>query len=106
MSLSATPNLPSRDFAKSVEFYARLGFYERFRDEGWMILGRDNAVIEFFPHPRLDPKESWFSACLRTEAPGALDSIFASLALAELPERGIPRLTPPCDITPGLRMLP
>src|SRR2546428_13438211 len=33
----ATPNLPSRDLDATARFYARLGFVEKFHDEGWMI---------------------------------------------------------------------
>src|SRR4051794_7166140 len=41
----ATPNLPSRDFATTSAFYARLGFSESYRDEGWMILVRDQVML-------------------------------------------------------------
>jgi hypothetical protein len=61
----ATPNLPSRNFAITADFYAKFGFQERFRDEGWMILERAGLVLEFFPYPDLDPATSNFSGCLR-----------------------------------------
>lgn len=54
----ATPNLPSRDFEATSQFYRRLGFAEGWRDEGWMILTRGGASLEFFPHPALNPAES------------------------------------------------
>lgn len=63
----ATPNLPSRDFEETSRFYARLGFVEGWRDDGWMILKRDSMVVEFFPHPALDPATSWFSCCFRMD---------------------------------------
>ncbi|HQW74565.1 MAG TPA: hypothetical protein PLN51_13265, partial [Ornithinibacter sp.] len=47
----ATPNLASRDFAATSAFYARLGFVEQYRDQGWMILARGPVVLEFFPFP-------------------------------------------------------
>ena len=63
MSDTATPNLPSRDFEKTFQFYAALGFSEGWRDDGWMILKRGNPTLEFFLHPELDPLTSWFSCC-------------------------------------------
>src|SRR6266571_3582051 len=52
----ATPNFPSRDLDATARFYARLGFEEKFHDEGWMILHRGALELEFFPYPRLDPR--------------------------------------------------
>jgi hypothetical protein len=89
----ATPNLPSRDFGETALFYAGLGFGEAFRSEGWMILVRGGLTLEFFPHPRLDPSASWFSACLRLDD---LDGFFAACEAAGIPhgETGWPRLHP------------
>lgn len=87
-----TANLPSRDFAATSAFYAALGFGEAFRDQGWMILRRGSLELEFFPHPDLDPRESWFSACIRLDDP---DALLAEWRAAGLPEdrHAIPRLT-------------
>ncbi len=63
----ATPNLPSRNFEATANFYGRLGFGEVWRDASWMILQRGPVVLEFFPHPDLDPAGSWFSFCLRLD---------------------------------------
>jgi hypothetical protein len=41
MSDRATPNFPSRSLVATSQFYSRLGFRERFRDEGWPIRERD-----------------------------------------------------------------
>lgn len=94
MADQATPNLPSRDFEATSLFYARLGFTESWRDSGWMILERGSLKLEFFPHPELDPGESWFSACLRLDD---LDGFYAGCLAAGLEEtdRGAPRLHPP-----------
>jgi catechol 2,3-dioxygenase-like lactoylglutathione lyase family enzyme len=90
----ATPNLPSRDFEATYQFYRKLGFEQSWRDEGWMILKRGGMTLEFFPHPGLDPATSWFSCCLR------LDDVmpfFDSIAVAGVPEAttGWPRLHRP-----------
>jgi len=87
-----TANLPARDMAGTSAFYAKLGFTEQFRDEGWMILSRGPLVLEFFPHPDCDPKTSWFSACIRVDDP---DALLAEWQGAGLPSdhRSIPRLT-------------
>ena len=94
MSDHATPNLPSRDFEKTSQFYAALGFAEIWRDKGWMILKRGNLTLEFFPHPELDPLTSWFSCCLRLDD---LDSFYSICKDAGLPEgrKGQPRLHTP-----------
>ena len=103
MTDHATPNLPSRDFEASSRFYAALGFVEIWRDEGWMILEREHAKLEFFPHPDLDPPTSWFSCCLRLDD---LDGFYAACKAAGLPEacRGQPRIHPPRIEESGLRI--
>jgi hypothetical protein len=90
----ATPNLPSRNFTTTAEFYSTIGFMQGFRDDGWMILARGNLKLEFFPHPDLDPQSSSFSCCLRLDD---LDGFYASCKAAGVPEatHGQPRLHPP-----------
>ncbi len=94
MSDAATPNLPSRDFERTSQFYTALGFREAWRDNGWMILKRGDLTLEFFAHPELDPLTSWFSRCLRLDD---FDSFYATCKAAALPEgcKGQPRLNPP-----------
>lgn len=99
----STPNLPSRDFEATAAFYGKLGFVVGFRDEGWMILERGDLTLEFFPHPHLDPAESWFSCCLRLDD---LDA-FCGLCLgAGVPRagRGVPRFHEPAIERSGLRI--
>jgi catechol 2,3-dioxygenase-like lactoylglutathione lyase family enzyme len=100
---TATPNLPSRDFAATSAFYARLGFTQAFRDEGWMILTRDAVMLEFFPYPGLDPAASSFGCCLRLDD---VDAFYRVCLDAGLPEsdRGFPRLHPPRREESGLRI--
>ncbi len=92
MSDRITANLPSRDFAATSAFYAALGFTERFRDEGWMILGRGALELEFFPWPDFDPKSSNFSACIRVDDPDTLREEWSQLGIPETRDC-IPRLT-------------
>lgn len=100
--LRVTANLPSRDFDATEAFYKAMGFQRDWRDGEWMILGHGDAVLEFFPHPELDPATSWFSACFRTED---LDGLLAEYAALGLPGQGIPRLHPCTQrITEDLRM--
>lgn len=96
-----TANLPARDFDETARFYERLGFEVEFRDETWMILSRGPLDLEFFPHPELDPRESWFSACVRV---ADVDALHAAWSAAQLPDHGIPRLTAPKDEPWGFRM--
>ncbi|GKY90223.1 bleomycin resistance protein [Sinisalibacter aestuarii] len=99
MAERITANLPSRDFDATEAFYAGFGFSRQFRSDGWMILRRGESLVEFFPHPALDPRESWFSACLRTDALDDLFTAFRAAGLSEDPQ-AIPRLVPPM-IHPG-----
>jgi hypothetical protein len=87
-----TANLPSRDFTATAAFYASLGFTESYRDSGWMILKRGALELEFFPHPELDPKTSWFSACLRVDDVDGLHQAWQAAGLPADPQ-SIPRLT-------------
>ena len=100
----ATPNLPSREFTATSAFYDRLGFRETYRDEGWMILTRDDdVVLEFFPFPDLDPAESSFGCCLRLDD---VDAFYRGCLESGLPETatGFPRLHPPRLENSGLRI--
>ncbi len=99
----ATPNLPSRSFAATIRFYAALGFTPVFRDPGWLILGRGDLLLEFFPHSGLDPATSSFGSCLRLDD---LDAFYAECRQAGIPEtnHGWPRLHPPEPEASGLRI--
>lgn len=78
--------------AETAEFFARLGFAEAYRSDGWMILKRGALEIEFFAHPDCDPLTSWFSACIRVDEPEALLKEWRGAGLpAE--HTSIPRLT-------------
>ena len=101
MSDVITANLPAIDFGETASFYERLGFLVDFRDEGWMILSRGPLEIEFFPHPGLEPADSWFSAAVRV---ADVDSLHGAWSRVDLPGNGIPRLTAPQDEDWGFRM--
>jgi hypothetical protein len=97
----ATPNLPSRDFGATSQFYAKLGFSETWRDRGWMILKRDGLALEFFPHPDLDPLESAFGCCLRLDDLASFYGTCRDAGILETGE-GQPRLQPPRKEQSGL----
>jgi catechol 2,3-dioxygenase-like lactoylglutathione lyase family enzyme len=84
----ARPNLPSRDFEVTSRFYAKLGFVETWRDDSWMILRRRDLLLEFFPHPALDPATSWFSCCFRLADVG---TFFDEVLAAGIPEQSTGR---------------
>ena len=90
----ATPNLPSRDFETTSQFFAQLGFQQTWRDRGWMILKRDGLALEFFPYPDLDPLQSSFGACLRLDDMGAFYKACLDAGIPET-ESGQPRLQAP-----------
>ena len=90
----ATPNLPSRDFETTSQFFARLGFQQTWRDRGWMILKRDGLTLEFFPYPDLDPLQSSFGACIRLDDLGAFYKACLDAGIPET-KSGQPRLQAP-----------
>ena len=97
----ATPNLPSRDFEATSQFYGKFGFTESWRDRGWMILKRSGLVLEFFPYPDLDPLKSSFGCCLRLDD---LRAFYGICRAAGIPESrtGAPRLQPPREEASGM----
>lgn len=97
-----TPTLPSRDFAATSAFYARLGFDEMFRDAGWLIVARGALQLEFFPYPELDPLSNYAGCCLRVSDARGLHAAFQGAGLASSPH-AVPRLTPPVDQPWGFR---
>jgi len=101
MSDRAVPNLPSRNFDITEQFYAALGFVRGWRDDGWMILDRGELKLEFFPYPDLDPAASWFSCCLRLDDLAAFYGLCGEAGITETC-RGWPRMHPPKRETSGL----
>lgn len=98
-----TANLPSRDFGVTERFYATLGFETQFRGETWMILRRDGMEVEFFPHPELDPVQSWFSACMRLDD---MEGVFSEWSNTGVDQSGtsLPRLGAPVKFDGAPRM--
>lgn len=92
MTDHATPNLPSRDFAKTSAFYGRLGFEEQYSDAAWMILKRGTVQLEFFPFPDLEPAQSSFMCCLRLDDADAFHLACRNAGVSE--HGGWPRLEP------------
>ncbi len=99
----ATPNLPSRHFEATINFYAALGFTVVFRDAGWLILSRGDLILEFFPDANLNPAASSFGSCLRLDD---LDAFYSECRKAGIPETtvGWPRIEPPRHEASGLRI--
>lgn len=99
----ATPNLPARNFDATTAFYADLGFREAYRDEYWMILLRDQVMLEFFPDPHVDPASSGFSCCLRLDDAEAFLEECRAAGVRET-STGWPRLHPLRAQASGLRI--
>ncbi|MCK0139180.1 bleomycin resistance protein [Aliiroseovarius sp. F47248L] len=99
-----TANLPSRNFDTTLAFYDGLGFRLAWRSEGWMIVEKVGMKVEFFPHPDLDPEESWFSACLRLPDVEPLHNEWSQQGIST-DTTAIPRLTAitePTDTAPRM----
>jgi catechol 2,3-dioxygenase-like lactoylglutathione lyase family enzyme len=90
----ATPNLPSRDYDKTIEFYSSLGFEKVWHDDGWLIMNSGGLMLEFFRYPDLDPAVSSFSCCLRLDD---VQAFYAACIKAGVPEQtnGWPRIHAP-----------
>jgi hypothetical protein len=103
MADNTTPNLPSRDFGNTEQFFGKLGFVASWKDDHWMILRCGELVLEFFPHPTLQPSENWFSCCLRLDD---LDEFVVICQSAGIPisQGGWPRLHLPKQEAWGGRM--
>ena len=101
MADHATPNLPSRAFLETEQFYAKLGFRASYRSGHWLILQRGGVQLEFFPWPDLDPRENSHGCCIRVDD---LDGFVEAIRAAGVPEarEGIPRLVPPQRDISGL----
>ena len=87
-----TANLPSRSFAATIAFFARLGFGIAYEGKDWLILSRGTMEIEFFPYPDLIPTDSWFSACIRVDDLDGLWSAWTDIGLPQ-DDKSIPRIT-------------
>ena len=91
---TANPALPASDLGATAGFYAQLGFESVYRSDGWVILRRGTAQLEFFPHPDVDPATSAFGCALRLDD---LAAFYAVCVAAGVPEsaQGWPRIHPP-----------
>jgi catechol 2,3-dioxygenase-like lactoylglutathione lyase family enzyme len=84
MADHATPNLPSRDYEKTIAFYSKLEFEKGWHDDGWLIMKRDGLMLEFFRYPDLDPAQSSFGCCLRLDN---VDAFYRTCLDAGCPEQ-------------------
>ena len=101
MADTGTPNLPARDFAATAAFYAKLGFEEDYRSDGWMILSRGDVTLEFFPYPDLDPYQSSFSCCIRLDDMGPMMVLVETSGVPDA-RHGVPRYHPAAPGPSGL----
>jgi len=53
MTDRATPNLPSREFEATFQFYRQFGFLQSWRDDDWMILKLRELFLSCFRIPCL-----------------------------------------------------
>lgn len=98
------PIFPSRDFAKTIAFYDKLGFGIELHapgPDGYLILVNGPMELHFFPHPDLDPKTSIVGAYVRTDD---VDTLYEIISPDEhLPSAGVPRYEAPQDRPWGMR---
>lgn len=82
-------NLPAISFESTRLFYEFLGFECAYQSEQWMIMRKDSLILEFFHHPTLEAKSSWFSACLRTYVMHDLFHYWNTLDWSKFPDARI-----------------
>ena len=89
MSLSQTiPAMPVRDAAAAVEFYRdRLGFQVMHRDEGFAVLGRDDAQVHLWEAG----DESWRERVALRDTPvsSGAESFIAGTASCRIKADGV-----------------
>ena len=93
----AIPILPSRSLNNTIAFYRRLGFDGKVHSHGdYAILVRETVELHFFTHPELRPSESASMCYIRVSD---VENIYGTseTASAQLPQKGIPRMTAPED---------
>lgn len=93
MTDHAVPNLPSRDFDATADFYGSFGFEPTFRDDRWLILRRGTLVLEFFTFPDISPDSSNVMCSIRVDN---IDELYETIRAAGVEEKqtGAPRLHP------------
>lgn len=89
MTLSQTiPSLPVRDAGSAVDFYRdRLGFQVRHQDEGFAVLGRDDAEVHLWQAG----DESWRERVALRETPisSGAESFIAGTASCRIKVDGV-----------------
>ncbi|KAJ56394.1 hypothetical protein ACMU_05470 [Actibacterium mucosum KCTC 23349] len=93
MDNSICPIFPSRDFERTKDFYAPLGFQlvAEFPAEGYLILANEQVELHFARNPDHVAEISNFSAFVRVDDANALWASYENLGY---PRAGIPRITP------------
>ena len=100
------PIFPSPDFEVTTSFYARLGFAERGRWPGYLILAHSNGLeLHFWLDADLEPSTNDVGCFVRFDTIGECRSLHdAWAAAADLPlaeSRAIPRLHAPREGADG-----
>lgn len=98
----AIPTLPSRALPATLAFYARLGFTGRLLgvNDSYGIVTRGALELHFFPHPLLNPAESYAGAYLRV---ADVETLYRDFRRVTLPAHGIPRMETLADKPWGMR---
>lgn len=93
MFTSVCPIMPSADFTRTKDFYARFGFTlgSEYPEQGYLILYRDQVELHFFRHPTHDPATSDHAVFIRVKDAMAVSDELMAL---DLPTDGIPRVVP------------
>ena len=105
MAEGAVPILPSRDLAQTLAFYERLGFENRgapIEEWDYLIIGRGDIWLHFYPAPEVDPLTTSASCYLYVDDAQRLYDEWAALGVPSDPATGS-RLVRPGEADYGMR---
>ena len=85
MLRQACPIMPSANFDKTEAFYKRLRFETWYKDDGYLLMNRDDVEIHFFAKPGHTPEQSDHGAYIR---PDNVDTFSVEIAGLGLPRDG------------------
>ena len=101
----AVPLLPSRDLARSLDLYGRLGFENRgapLEEWEYLILGRGDIELHLSLNPDVDPLRTAGACYLRVADADAVHATWGAALTGEDRAAGV-RLEPLVDAVYGMR---
>ncbi|MFV2121075.1 bleomycin resistance protein [Streptomyces sp. Act-28] len=109
MSEKTIPILPCRTLQPVLDFYTALGFEVTFQQKSpnpYAVVQRGGIQLHFFGMKHYEPAESFSTCLVWTDGVDGLYETFRTglkAAYGRVPNRGLPRISPPKDTSHGVR---